>query len=146
MSTLDEFLSEVVMTGYYLAEPPRVSTQHLHDAEMKCLKIIHVFGPLQVHHIAEKMFTTKARATQLTHVLEKHGYIHHRTGSDRRTKLVMVTKKGATVVQEVRKKYMELADSIEATLGPERTNQLCDILRDITPLTMLHEKGDSRLI
>jgi DNA-binding MarR family transcriptional regulator len=143
MKMLDEFLSEVVMTGYYLAEPPRVSTKYLHDAEMKCLKIIHKFGPIKTTQISELMFTTKSRATQLTQVLEKYGYISHVSGSDKRTKVLSITSEGEVVINDVKKKYRQLSNTIEVRLGKQKTLELCAILQEITPLTkLLSKKGN----
>lgn len=144
MNALDIFLSDVVMTGYYLAEPPRLTTKDLHDAEMKCLKIISVFGPLQVHEIADLMYTTKARATQLTHTLERYGYVrHHHSEIDRRVKLMSITEEGEAVVKHVRQKYRKLARAVEHKLGKQKTKELCLLLAEITPLSALAHKNVS---
>lgn len=143
MNKLDSFLSDVVMTGYYLAEPPRLATKNLHDAEMKCLKIISEFGPIQVHQIAELMFATKARATQLTKILENYGYAKHETGTDKRVKLISITDEGEEIVNNVRKKYTDLANAIEGKLGKVKTDKLCQLLDEITPLNKLINNKES---
>ena len=123
------------MTGYYLAEPPRKSTALLHDAEMKCLKIIASFGPLQMHEVARLMHATKPRATQLVRVLQEYGYVNRIVGIDHRVKLVSPTRDGLAVVQDARHKYDDLAATIIDHLGVEQAQQLCDLLAKITPLT-----------
>ncbi len=134
-TTLSEFLAEVVMTGYYLAEPPRKSTALLHDAEMKCLKIVATFGPLQMHEVARLLHATKPRATQLVTVLQNYGYVTRLNGVDHRVKLVSVTDAGAHIVHDARQKYDALAAEIIAKLGKTEAARLCDILARITPLT-----------
>ncbi len=69
---LAEFLADVVMTSFYLNEPSRRTDSKLHDAEMKCLKIIKTFGPMPMQELAHYLHTTKARATQLVCALESH--------------------------------------------------------------------------
>lgn len=140
---LSDFLSEVVMTGYYIAEPPRKASTLLHDAEMKCLKIIHAFGPMQMHDIASLMFATKPRATQLVAGLEARGLVERKAGADHRVKEVNITETGRQTVYEAREKYRALARAIEEKIGSEKTHQLCMILEQITPLTTLERKGKS---
>lgn len=137
---LADFLADVVMTGYYLAEPPKHQSEHLHDVEAKCLKIIHAFGPLMVHDISDLLQTTKPRATQLVHVLEDKGLIYRETGLDHRVIYINTTKKGAKTVMELRQKYINLAEAIEKKIGSKKTMTLSQILSEISPLTSLDKK------
>lgn len=125
------------MTSHYLAEPSELNHTLLHDAEMKCLKVIHDLGPLQMHHLAGYLHATKARASQLVSALESHGYVERNTGEDHRVKIVQVTHKGTTIVTTVRAKYQRLAEAIELRLGTEKTDQLHSLLQEITPLGQL---------
>ena len=133
IKTLSEFLAEVVMTGHYLAEPARKS-QLLHDAEMKALKIISTYGPMQMHHVADAMHATKARATQLISALESQGFVIRSSCEDHRVKMVSATPLGDNTVTEARRKYLQLATHIESKLGMRKTKQLCELLSEITPL------------
>lgn len=134
---LADFLADVVMTGYYLADPPKNHSEHLHDVEAKCLKIIYAFQPLKVHDISKLLQTTKPRATQLVHSLESRGLVHRRTGQDHRVVLISTTNKGSKTVKELRRKYIELAGAIENKIGKEKTDNLTSLLNEISPLTNL---------
>lgn len=141
-SPLSEFLAEVVMTGHYLAEPPKINHDVLHDAEMKCLKIVHDLGPMPMHRLAENMHATKARASQLISTLESHGYAVRNTSEDQRVKLVSATPKGKTVVVTVRAKYVRLAEAIEDQLGAQKAQLLQELLAEITPLNKVQIKTE----
>ncbi|MBL8121391.1 MarR family transcriptional regulator [Candidatus Saccharibacteria bacterium] len=134
---LGEFLADVVMTSHYLAEPAAEPAGNLHDAEMKCLKIIATIGPLKMHQLAETLHATKARATQLVTTLEQLGYVARGQGTDLRTKLVSATELGQAIVLDTRQKYHELAKAIELKLGTKRASELCTLLAEITPLSVL---------
>jgi len=138
---LADFLADVVMTGYYLAEPPKSHSQHLHDMEAKCLKVIYAMQPLRIQEIANLTHTTKSRATQLVHALEGRKLIRRQTGDDHRVVMISTTVKGAKVVEELRQKYIELAETIKQTIGDKRTKDLCEILAEISPLTKLKIKN-----
>lgn len=139
---LADFLADVVMTGYYLAEPPKNHSQQLHDAEAKCLKVIFAYQPLRIQKIAELAHTTKSRATQLVHSLENRKLVQRQSGADHRVVMISTTRKGAQVVEDLRKKYFQLAESIDKKIGHERTLQLCEILADISPLTTVEIKRE----
>lgn len=136
---LEEFLAEVVMTSHYLAEPVRKSSEELHDAEMKCLKIVDTFQPLSLHVIADYMHCGKARATQLVHSLESKGFVERASAQDHRVALISTTRKGKASVASLRSKYRDLARKIKQTLGDNDTQKLCEVLERITPLTQFHE-------
>lgn len=138
VSTLSDFLAEVVMTSYYLAEPPAKSAGLLHDAEMKCLKIIAVFGPMQMRDVAAALHVTKPRVTKLVTDLCERGFIEWTTGQDKRAKLVTVTADGRDLVVVVRQRYHDLALNIESKLGAAKTRRLQQLLAEITPLTDFH--------
>lgn len=141
---MGEFLADVVMTSHYLAEPASEPAGNLHDAEMKCLKIIATIGPLKMHQLAEALHATKARATQLVASLEQHGYVRRGQGADLRTKMVVATDLGQAVVIEARQKYHQLAKAIEQKLGAKRAGELCSLLADITPLTHVTNNTHSK--
>lgn len=135
VNKLADFLADVVMTSYYLAEPPIQSGIELHDSEMKSLKIISTFGPLKMHALAKCMHVTKPRATQLAESLTRKGLIEKACGEDKRTHLLSATSEGEQIVTEIRIKYINLAESIEHRLGAERTKTLVDLLGEISPLS-----------
>lgn len=132
---LADFLAEVVMTGYYLADPPKNHQEHLHDVEAKCLKVIYAFQPISIQEVAKLMHTTKPRATQLIHSLESKNLVRRKPGEDHRVVLMSTSKKGSKVVEELREKYVNLAKSINKKIGDKRTNELCRLLSEISPLT-----------
>lgn len=134
ISQLSEFLAEVVMTSYYLAEPQKDSGSVLHDAEMKSLKIIKSFGPMRMQELANYLHTSKSRATQIVCVLEKHGLVERINSVDKRVHMVSATAKGQREVEFLRSRYLQLAAAIEDKLGNERTAELCSLLAEITPL------------
>lgn len=132
---LSEFLSEVVMTGYYLSEPQKSVTNLLHDSEMKCLKIIDKFGPLPILELAKLMHASKSRTTQIVNSLEAKLLINKATASDHRVKLVTTTKQGRDYVQKIKSKYDDLANQIIEQLGDQDSRLLVDLLSKITPLS-----------
>jgi DNA-binding MarR family transcriptional regulator len=136
-STLADFLADVVMTGYYLAEPPKNHVEHLHDVEAKCLKIIYVMQPIKILDISRLLHITKPRATQLVHELENRGLVYRTVGADHRVAYIQTTPKGTQTVKELRKKYLDLAESINNRIGSEKTAELCEILQNISPLSSL---------
>ncbi|QQR52748.1 winged helix-turn-helix transcriptional regulator [bacterium] len=134
-SPLSAFLAEVVMTSYYLAEPPQRSAGLLHDAEMKCLKVVAAYGPMQMRELAAALHVTKPRVTKLIADLHERGFTECTVGPDKRTKLVQSTPAGLELVASVRRRYQELANRIEAKLGPDKAQTLKQLLAEITPLT-----------
>lgn len=134
---LADFLAEVVMTGYYLADPPKNHQEHLHDVEAKCLKVIYAFQPINIQEIARLLHTTKPRATQLVHSLEKRNLVIRKPGTDHRVVLISTSQKGSKVVEELREKYVKLATSINNKIGEERSTELCKILSEINPLAYM---------
>lgn len=137
VSTLADFLADVVMTGYYLADPPKNHTEQLHDVEAKCLKIIHATQPINLIGISQHLHTTKPRATQLVNELERRGLVYRTSGTDHRVTYIQTTPKGTRTVTELRQKYLELAESIHERIGAQKTTELCNILHDISPLNSL---------
>lgn len=132
--TLADFLADVVMTGYYLAEPVSVHEPTLHDAEMKCLKIIGSFGPIEMSRLATLLHATKPRVTQLVQSLEQHHFVARLPGRDARVSRIAVTVDGDRVIRDIRKKYDDLAESIENKIGKKKAKDLANLLAEITPL------------
>jgi DNA-binding MarR family transcriptional regulator len=140
---LSQFLAEVVLTSHYLAEPVSKSDAEISDAEMKCLKIINSFEPLGMQDIAAKLHASKPRATQLVALLESHEMVTRTVAEDRRRIVVRASAKGKRAVKLLDKRYDELAEAIEARLGPEDTDTLVRLLSLITPLNQLRDSKNS---
>ena len=140
-ATLADFLADVVMTGYYLADPPKNHAEHLHDVEAKCLKIIYAMQPIKILDISKLLHTTKPRATQLVHELERRGLVYRTIGADHRVAYIQTTPKGTKTVKELRQKYIELAESINNRIGHKKTSVLCSILEEISPLNSLMQSN-----
>lgn len=137
-NNLSEFLADVVMTSYYLAEPTKKLGSNLHDVEARCLKIIFTMQPIRIIDLARLMHITKSRATQLVHTLEDQSLIkRHQAKNDHREVLLSVTDNGHRTVLDLRQKYIQLANAIENKIGPEETAELCRILKKIVPLNKL---------
>lgn len=128
---LAEQLSAIVMTSYYLAEPPRRQEDHLHDAEAKCLKIIHDFQPLNLQQVADLMHVTKPRVSNLVHALENKHLIKRDRGKDHRIVLLSTTNSGKVAVEHLRAKYMQLAEQIVTEIGESKTTLLSELLTDV---------------
>jgi DNA-binding MarR family transcriptional regulator len=134
---LAQFLSEVVLTSHYLAEPVSKTEAEVSDAEMKCLKIISSFEPIGMQDIAGKLHASKPRATQLVALLESHDMVSRSVASDRRRIVVRTSTKGKKAVAKLEERYQALAQAIETRLGAADTATLCRLLSIITPLTKL---------
>jgi len=134
---LSQFLSEVVLTSHYLAEPVNKTEAEISDAEMKCLKIISSFEPLGMQDIAAKLHASKPRATQLVALLESHDMVTRTVATDRRRIVVRANAKGKKAVAKLEERYDALAKAIQEKLGVEDTATLCRLLEVITPLNKL---------
>ena len=134
MQQLAQFLSEVVLTSHYLAEPVSKTEAEISDAEMKCLKIIASFEPIGMQDIAAKLHASKPRATQLVALLESHDMVSRSVASDRRRIVVRTSTKGRKAIAKLDERYLTLALTIEKRLGPTDTATLVRLLSMITPL------------
>ena len=134
---LADFLAEVVLTSHYIAEPVSHTTEDLHDAEMRCLKVVFAFQPIEMHSIAEMMHCGRPRASQLVQQLEAKQLVCRTSGDDHRVSIISTTAAGARTVEELRQKYRDLAEVIEQKLGHEKTAQLSRLLSEIVPLATL---------
>lgn len=131
VAALAHELSDIVMTSYYLSEPPRTQQEHLHDAEAKCLKIIHDFQPIRLNQLADLMHVTKPRATALVHVLTNKGLIGRVQGEDHRVVLVNTTKIGTDTVLQLRQKYIRISEEIILGMSSDKASLLTQLLREV---------------
>jgi len=140
---LSQFLSEVVLTSHYLAEPVSKTDAEMSDAEMKCLKIINSFEPIGMAEIAGKLHASKPRATQLVALLETHDMVTRKVATDRRRIVVRASGRGREAIAKLNERYDKLAERIEEKLGREDTATLVRLLDQITPLNQLENDRDS---
>ncbi len=82
------------------------------------------------NELAEHLGVTKQAASQMIDFLEEHGYVARRPHpTDRRGKLVLLTRKGWDCIQAVEATLAKVEDRWTEILGPERMKMLRADLR-----------------
>ncbi|MCU1369012.1 MAG: MarR family transcriptional regulator [Ilumatobacteraceae bacterium] len=80
--------------------------------------------------VAQTMVTTGAMTNRIDR-LEALGYVERRSGDDRRTVIVALTRAGRTKVDDVSTSHMATEHELLAALTPKQRTQLATLLRTI---------------
>ena len=135
--TMADFMAEVVLTSQYLAEPQLYNNSLLHNTEIRALKIIFTKGPISMHELAQAMYASRPRTTQIVSTLIAKQLVEQVKGGDKRMIYVITTTKGTKTVKQLRAKYTKIARAIERKLGPKDGQELARLLKKVSPLQQL---------
>ncbi|MDK9762618.1 MarR family transcriptional regulator [Vibrio sp. D420a] len=94
--------------------------------EYDYLKVIEAAKePIRLTDLAEEMQVTKPSATTMVQRLERKGLVERRPSSeDARSKLVVLTAKAETGLEEESKIYQVMANTLESQLSEQEIEQL----------------------
>lgn len=135
--TIANFMAEIVLISQYLVEPDFNKKDTLHKAEIRALKIIYTKGPISMNELAQVMYNSRPRTTQIVSKLITKQLVEQVKGGDKRMIYVVTNSKGKQTVKKIRAKYTKIACAIENKLGPKDTQELARILNKVGPMQQL---------
>ncbi|WP_395666219.1 MarR family winged helix-turn-helix transcriptional regulator [Methylocella sp.] len=85
-------------------------------------------GPISLLPLAEHMVMDRATLGHNLRLLETNGYITLKTGDDRRSREVSLTKAGRRALAEAEPLWRRAQDAFEAAIGPDQAAKLREAL------------------
>lgn len=101
---------------------------------------------MKVSEISKMLRVTSPTITQLLKDLEAHDLVERKSDpADRRAVYISLTEKGQTVIQQAGESFIETFSGLVAYLGEERSNQLAELLNDVSVYFREKEAGSELL-
>jgi DNA-binding MarR family transcriptional regulator len=109
--------------------------------------LLRVIEPEQisVSSLSRAMVMDRTSITRALAPLERDGLIRIRAGSDKRTRNVSLTKKGAKLLSKARPRWDEAQKTLLEVIGDERWVAMRGLLRDMTRLVHHRRLEDNEL-
>jgi len=106
--------------------------------------LLRVIEPEQisVSALSRAMVMDRTSITRALVPLERDGLIRSRAGSDKRTRIVSLTKRGAKLLAKARPRWDEAQKTFLNLIGDERWTVMRGLLRDATRLVRLRRPAD----
>ena len=102
------------------------------EQQWRVLRVLQEVGPLEPTQIAQQACLLLPSLTRILQKLEEKNYIErHLNKEDRRRQSVIITKKGADLIESNLSTALALADQVSMRMGSERHEQLLDLLNEL---------------
>jgi DNA-binding MarR family transcriptional regulator len=96
------------------------------------LRMIEVAQEISVSTLARYMVMDQTSVTRALAPLQRDRLIRSHAGSDKRTRVVSLTKKGAKLIANAKPRWDEAQKSFRNLIGDERWTVMRGVLRDTT--------------
>ncbi|CAI8809940.1 MULTISPECIES: MarR family winged helix-turn-helix transcriptional regulator [Methylococcus] len=132
-------------TGFNLRKAMRAVGQHYDDAlrpaglrgtQFSLLAAAKIAGPVTVSRLAEMAVMDRTTLTRNLNVLEKQGLVAVVPGADRRTRRVVITERGVTVLRQAYPLWQQAQDRLAAKLGADRLQALRENMATLVDATL----------
>lgn len=97
----------------------------LRVSQLSILNSLNMIGSLTVLELAEATATDRTTITRNIKPLVRDGYIRVETGSDRRSREIVVTAKGAAIAKKAMGIWEKYNNKITKKMGKSRIDKLC---------------------
>ncbi len=127
-------------TCFNLRKASRSVTQLFDDAlrplglrgtQFTMLVHIKVFGPVTISVLAEKIVTDRTTLARNLNPLEKNGLITVKSGKDKRTRYIEITKKGEDTLERSLPYWKQTQDKIKKMMGKGKWTATISNLREL---------------
>ncbi|MDO1584314.1 MarR family winged helix-turn-helix transcriptional regulator [Rhizobium oryzicola] len=97
-------------------------------AQFSLLRNIRRLAPVSLTDLAEHVELDRSTVGRNTKVLARMNLLHFAGGEDKREALISITDKASSLLNEAGPAWDSVQEMIEERLGPEKTEQLRDLL------------------
>ncbi|WP_170426160.1 homoprotocatechuate degradation operon regulator HpaR [Ruegeria arenilitoris] len=105
------------------------------EQQWRVLRVLKEDGPQEPTHIADRACLLLPSLTRILQKLEAKGLIRRRAHpEDKRRQIVDITAKGEKIIQDNMQVTLHLAEDIKTKLGPDRHEELLDLLNALNNL------------
>lgn len=102
------------------------------EQKWRVLRVLFEGGPMEQTAIAEEACLLLPSLTRILTSLEKDGYVHRSTDvEDRRKTIVVLAEAGQNLIESHSEQSAKITAGIEQDFGPERLEQLLDLLEGL---------------
>lgn len=109
-----------------------IKSSGLTASQFEVLEVLYHLGDLRICDIIEKILATGGNMTVVIDNLAKDGLVQQCTDSqDKRVKLIQITDKGKTLMDDLLPRHLESINAIFQTLTKEEKLHLGDILNKL---------------
>lgn len=126
-----EFHRQIVelIKKYQFRDRNQICCYGISVSQCYILETLHTHGPLTMNELAKKMYLKISTITRVVEQLVKKGYARREEGaSDRRVRLINLTKEGKAVYEKVWKSVYESEKTILESIPPEHKKVLINFL------------------
>jgi len=133
-----------------LRQAARVATQHfdralatsgLRISQLSVLTTLRYVGPKTINELADVMVLDRTTLGRNLRPLQRDGYIAVKAGEeDRRTKKLVLTKKGETAATKAMDSWGEAQTGFEAAIGLDNAIALSKLLRQVVKANFAERK------
>jgi DNA-binding MarR family transcriptional regulator len=106
----------------------------LNITQYSVMRMIEVGQEISVSTLARYMVMDRTSVTRALAPLQRDGLIRSRAGSDKRTRVISLTKKGAKLIANAKPSWDEAQKSFLNLIGDERWTVMRSLLKDTTRL------------
>jgi DNA-binding MarR family transcriptional regulator len=100
--------------------------------QFSMLRLICAERELSISTLGRYMVMERTSITRALAPLERDGLIHSRPGTDKRIRVVSVSKKGRTLVEYAEPKWRQAQEALLEMIGGDRWRAMRTVLRDTT--------------
>ena len=104
----------------------------LNITQYSLLRVIESEPQISVSTLGRYMVMDRTSVTRALVPLERDGLVHSGVGSDKRTRIVVLTKQGAKLLASARPRWDEAQKTFLNLIGDQRWTTLRGLLRDTT--------------
>ena len=122
-----------------IMEPVRdmLLRSQISEQKWRVLRVLEETGPVEQTVIAARACLLLPSLTRLMHAMENDGLlVREASTTDRRKSIVSITAKGRTLIDEHAGESVALFTKIEHQFGPQKLEQLLDLLEDLQDLDL----------
>lgn len=102
------------------------------EQQWRVLRVLEEEGPMEPTRISDQACLLLPSLTRILQRLEENALILREPDpSDRRKQIVRITARGARLIAANRGQSLELFERIRTRMGPERYDQLLDLLNEL---------------
>ncbi len=115
-------------------EPIRrmLSKSGITEQQWRILRVLDEYGPLDATTLADRSGLLLPSQTRIVQSMSERGLITRATDSrDRRRQTLTITAAGRAILAANADEARDIARAIEARIGPEKLEQLLDLLDDL---------------
>ncbi|MBB3610649.1 homoprotocatechuate degradation regulator HpaR [Rhizobium sp. BK602] len=122
---------------------PILAAHDVTEQQWRVIRVLSEAGTLDASEVADKASILAPSLTRMIRSLEERGFItKHKDKTDGRRVLLRITPAARTVIEDVMPESRKVYADIGARFGPERVEQLLDMLEELAMLGLGGTIGD----